>query len=75
MESKRDLGWNWFGLGVTDSHVVNYGVNQSMLCKFIEAVAMFLDADSHIICWVALILDIESRVLDFLDCLLKLGIF
>jgi hypothetical protein len=35
---------------------------------------MFLDADSHIICWVALILNIESQVLDLLDCLLKLSV-
>ncbi len=39
-----------------------------------RAVAKFLDTDSHIICWVALSLDVESQVLDFLDCLLKLGI-
>jgi hypothetical protein len=40
-----------------------------MLSKFIEAVAMFLDADSYLICRVALILDVESQALDFLDCL------
>jgi hypothetical protein len=69
MKSKGDLGWNWFGLGVADFHVFNDIVNQSLSSKFIEAAAMFLDADSHIICWVALILDVESQVLDFLDCL------
>ncbi len=72
MKSKGDLGWNWFGLGVTDSHIFN--IESIKLGKFIEAVAMFLDADSHIICWVALILNIESQVLDVLDCLLKLGV-
>jgi hypothetical protein len=50
------------------------GVNQSKLGKLIEAIAKFLYADSNIFCWVALILDVESGVLDFLDCLLKLGI-
>jgi hypothetical protein len=74
MESKSDLGWNWFALGVTDSYVFNDGVNQSMLVKLIEAVAKFLDADSDIICWVALILNVEPQVLDFLECLLKFGI-
>jgi hypothetical protein len=74
MESKRDLGWNRSGLGVADSYIFNDGVKQSMLGKLIEAVAMFLDADSHIIFWVALILNIESQVFVFLDCLLKLGI-
>jgi hypothetical protein len=69
MKSKGDLGWNRFGLGVTDTHIFNDGVNQSTLSKFIEAVAMFLDADFYIICWVALILNVESQALDFLDCL------
>ncbi len=69
MKSMGDLGWNWFGLGVTDICVFNDGVNQSSLSKFIEAVAMFPDADSYIICWVALILNVESQALDFLDCL------
>ena len=69
MKLKGDPGWNWFGLGVTDSHVFNMEINQSTLSKFIEAVAMFLDADSYIICWVALILDVEFQALDFLDCL------
>jgi hypothetical protein len=73
-ESKRDLAWNWFGLGVADFYVFNDGVNQSTLGKLIEAVVMFLGADSHIIYWVALILDVESQVMDFLDCLLKLGV-
>jgi hypothetical protein len=69
MKLKGDLGWNWFGFGVADSHVLNDGVNQSTLNKFLEAVAMFLDADSYIICLVALILDVESQALDVLDCL------
>ncbi len=69
MKSKEDLGWNWFGLGVADTHVFNDGVNQSTLSKFIEAIKMFLDADSYIICWVALIPNVESQALDFLDCL------
>jgi hypothetical protein len=73
-ESKRDLSWNGFGLGVAESYVLNDGFNQSTLGKFIGAVAKFLDADSHIICWVALILNVESQFLDFLDCMLKLGI-
>ncbi len=69
MKLKGDLGWNWFDLGVADSPVINDGVNQSTLSKFIEAVAMIFDADSYIICWVALILNIKSQALDSPDCL------
>ncbi len=74
MKSKGDIGWNWFGLGVTDSCVFNDGVNQSTLSKFIEVVAMFLDADSYIICWVALILNVDTQALDSLECSWKLHI-
>jgi hypothetical protein len=74
MKSKGDLGWSRFGLGVADSYVFNDGVNESRLSKLIGAVAKFLDADSHIICWVALILNIKTQVLDFFDSLLKLGV-
>jgi hypothetical protein len=69
MNLKGELGCNRFGPGVADTCVFNDEVNQSTLSKFIEAVAMFLDADSYIICWLALILDVESQALDFLDCL------
>jgi hypothetical protein len=48
MKLKGDLGYNWFGPGVADTCVFNDGVNQSTLSKFIEAITMFLDADSHI---------------------------
>ncbi len=27
MKLKGDLGWNWFGLGVADSCIINNGVN------------------------------------------------
>ncbi len=33
-----------------------------------------LDVDSHVICWMALILDVESQSLNLSDRLLKLGI-
>jgi hypothetical protein len=72
MKSKGNLGWNWFDFGIADTRVFNNGVNQSRLSKFIEVVTMFIDADSYIICWVALILNVESQTLDFLDCLKKL---
>jgi hypothetical protein len=74
MESNRELGWNWFDLGFSYSYVFNDGVNQRTLGKLIDAIAKFLVADSNIICWVALVLNVESQVLDFFDCLLKLGI-
>jgi hypothetical protein len=48
--SKGDISWNWFGLGVADSCIFNDGVNQRTLSEFKEAVSMFLDADSYIIC-------------------------
>jgi hypothetical protein len=36
IDLKRDLGWNWFGLGVADFYIFNDGVNQSMMGKLIR---------------------------------------
>jgi hypothetical protein len=74
MQTQGDLGWNRFGLGVLDPNVFNDGINQGMLCKFIGTILKLLDADSHIIRWMALILNVESQSLNLCDCLSKLGV-
>ncbi len=74
IQMQGDLGWNRFGLGVLDPNVFNDGINQGTLCKFIATISKLLDADSHIICWMVLILNVESQSLNLCDCLLKLGI-
>jgi hypothetical protein len=74
MQTQGDLGWNRFGLGVLDPDIFNDGINPGTLCKFIGIISKLLDADSHIICWMALILNVESQSLNLCDCLLKLGI-
>ncbi len=74
MQMQRDLGWNRFGLGVLDPNVFNDGINQGTLCNFIGTISKLFDGDSHIIRWMALILDVESQSLNLCDCLLKLGI-
>jgi hypothetical protein len=74
MQTQGDLGWNRFGLGVLDPDIFNDGINQSTLCKFIGTISKLLDADSHIIRWMALILDVESQSLNLSDHLLKLGV-
>ncbi len=74
MQMQGDLGWNRFGLGVLDPDIFNDGINQGTLCKFIGTISKLLDADSHIIHWMALILNVESQSLNLCDRLLKLGI-
>ncbi len=74
MHTQGDLGWNSFGLGVLDPDVFNDGINQGTVCKFIGTILKLLDAESHIIRWMTLILDIESQSLNLCYCLLKLGI-
>jgi hypothetical protein len=64
MQTQGDLGWNRFGLGVHDPDVFNDRINQGTLCKFIGTISKLLDADSHIIHWMALILDVESQSLN-----------
>ena len=74
MQMQRYLGWNRFGLGVLDPDVLNDGINQGTLCEFIGTISKLLDADSHLIFWMALILNVEFQSLNLCDRLLKLGI-
>ena len=67
MEPQGNLGWNWLGLGVIDPNVVDDGINQGMLGGLIGSITKPLDTDSHIICWVALIFNVESQILNLLD--------
>ena len=74
MQTQGDLGWNRFGVGILDPNVFNDGINQGTLCEFVGTISEFLDIYSHVICWMALILDVESQSLNLSDCLLKLGV-
>ena len=74
MQTQGDLGWNRFGVGILDLNVINDRINQGTLGKFVGTISKLLDVDSHVICWMALILDVESQSLNLSDCLLKLGI-
>jgi len=69
-----DLGWNWFGVGILDPNVFNDRINQGALCKLVGAISKLLDVDSHVICWMVLILDVESQSLNLFDRMLKLGV-
>jgi hypothetical protein len=60
MQTQGDLGWNRFGVGILVHNVFNGGINQGMLCKFVGTISKLLDVDSHVICWMALILDVDS---------------
>ncbi len=74
MQMQEDLSWNRFGLGILDPDIFNDGINQGTLCKFTGTTLKLLYADSHIIRWMALILDVESQSLNHFDRLLKLGV-
>jgi len=74
MLTQGDLGWNKFGVGILDHNVFNGEINQGRLCKFVGTISKLLDVDSHIIFWVAMILDVESQSLNLSDPLLKLGV-
>jgi len=74
MQKQGDFGWNRFGVGILDPNVINDRINQGTLGKFVGTISKLLDVDSYIICWMALILEVESQSLNLSDRLLKLGI-
>ncbi len=74
MQTQGDLGWNWFGVGILVPNIFNDRINQGTLCKFVGAISKLLDVDSHIICWMALILNVESQSLNLFDRMLKVGV-
>ena len=54
-------------VGVAYVNIINYGIDESMLGEFIHTIVKFLDVDSHIVSWMALIFNVESLVLYLLD--------
>ena len=68
MEPHRNLGRNGLDLsGVGETYVINDGVDQSQLGEMIVALAVLADVDSNVVGRMTLVLDFESRVIDFLD--------
>ncbi len=74
MEQDRDRGWDRLSLDVHQSYVSNDRVYQGALGKLIGSVLELLDVDSDIVSEMALILDVQPRILDFADGGLELFI-
>ena len=55
--------WDCLCLGVSNICVSNYGVRESSLGQFVRTVAKPLEVDSHVVSWMALILDVQIESL------------
>ncbi len=67
MEQDCDLGWDRLSLDVRQSYVSNDRVDQGALSKLIGSVLELIDVDSDKVSGMALILDVQPRILDFAD--------
>ncbi len=74
MDQDRDLGWDRLSLDDRQSYVSNDRVDQGTLGKLIGSVLELLDVYSDIVSGMALILDVQPRILDFADGGLELFI-
>ena len=74
MQLERYLGWNRLGLGVVEPDIVNDGFNKGALSELVGSISKLADVDPNIVSWMALVFDIESQILNFLDNGLKLRI-
>ncbi len=74
MEQDRNFGWDRLSLDVRQSYISNDRVYQGMLGKLIGSSLELLDVDSNIVSGMALILDVQPRILDFMDGGLELFI-
>jgi hypothetical protein len=72
MKQSGNLGWNRFGLDISQSNVLDDGTNESALGKFIGSILGFLNVDSDIVSWVALVFNVEASILNVTDGLNEL---
>jgi hypothetical protein len=74
MEQEHDLGWDRLSLDIRQSYVSNDRVDQGALGKLIGSVLELFDVDSNVVSRIALIFDVQPRILDFADGGLELFI-
>jgi hypothetical protein len=67
MEQDRNLGWDRLSLDVRQSYVSNDRVNQGTLGELIGSILELFDVDSNVVSRMALIFNVQPRILDFAD--------
>ena len=63
-----DSSWDGFCcfLGIRETYILYDGINEGTLCEFIGAIIMLLNVDTNIVCWMPLILYVQTNTLKFL---------
>ncbi len=74
MQLERYLGWNRLGLGVVEPYIVNDGFNKGALSELVGSISKLADVDPNIVSWMALVFDVKSQTLKFLDSILELSV-
>ncbi len=74
MQLEQYLGWNRLGLAVVEPNVIDDGVNKGASSEFVGSVSYLADVDPNIVSWMALVFDVKSQTLKFLDSTLELSV-
>jgi hypothetical protein len=74
MEQGGNFGWDWFGLVVSQSNVLDDGINECALRKRVGSVFGLLNVATDIVSWVTLVFNIEASILNVMDGLPELFI-
>ena len=59
-----ELVWS---LGVLESNICNYSINQDTLSELVRSILELLDVHANVICRVTLVLDIQTRFMNLTD--------
>ncbi len=65
MELQRDLVKDRLHFGISQVHIDYNSINKRSLGEFIGSIFQFLDVDSNVVGWMALVFNVEPSALDF----------
>ncbi len=62
-----DLGWHGLPTAIVEGSIVDNGINERTLCQLDGAIAEAFDCYANVVGWMALVFDIEVKILEFGD--------
>jgi hypothetical protein len=67
MQVLFDLGWHRLHTAIIEGSVVDNGINERALCQLDGAIAEAFDCYTNIVGWMALVFDVEVKILEIGD--------
>ncbi len=67
MQVLFDLGWHRLPTAIVKGSIVDNGINERALCQLDGAIAEAFDCYANVVGWMALVFDVEVKILEFGD--------